>query len=80
MEAIFYHPPVRSSGAPWEGGLCPDPRDPPWGGSPRKKGSPLPGRKNAKKREKRGPNMRKMGFLGPKMAIFGHFLHIFDKK
>ena len=79
MEAIFYHPPVRSSGAPWKGGLCPDPRDPPLGGSPPKKGSPLPARKIAKKVQFWGPNMPKMGILGPKMAIFGRILTIFDK-
>ena len=76
---VFLDPPVRSSGAPCQGGLCPDPRDPPLGGSPPKKGSPLPRAFFAKKREKRGPNMPKMGFLGPKMAIFGRNLHFFDK-
>ena len=77
---FFSPPPGVSLREPSRGGPPTPPRDPPWGGSPPKKGSPLPGRKNAKKREKRGPNMRKMGFLGPKMAIFGHFLHFFDKK
>ena len=75
----FLDPPVRSSGAPWKGGLCPDPRDPPLGGSPPKKGSPLPARKIAKKVQFWGPNMPKMGILGPKMAIFGRILTIFDK-
>jgi len=75
----FLDPPVRSSGAPWKGGLCPDPRDPPLGGSPPKKGSPLPARKIAKKVQFWGPNMPKMGILGPKMAIFGRNLHFFDK-
>jgi hypothetical protein len=80
MDSIFYHPPVRSSGAPSEGGLCPDPPTPLPRGTPPKKGSPLPRAILAKKGEKRGPNMPKMGFLGGFLAIFGRFFPFFDKK
>ena len=76
---FFDTPPVRSSGAPSRGGSARTPGDPPLGGSPPKKGSPLPARKIAKKVQFWGPNMPKMGILGPKMAIFGRILTIFDK-
>ena len=39
----------------------------------------LPARKIAKTGQLWGPNMPKMGILGPKMAIFGRNLHFFDK-
>ena len=66
----FLDPPVRSSGAPWEGGLCPDPRDPPLGGSPPKKGVAPPRAKKREKTRKKGAQYAKNGVFGAKN---GHF-------
>ena len=75
----IFHTPPSALRAPSRGGSARTPGDPPLGGSPPKKGSPLPARKIAKKVQFWGPNMPKMGILGPKMAIFGRILTIFDK-
>ena len=75
----FFDTPPSALRAPSRGGSARTPGDPPLGGSPPKKGSPLPRAILAKKGEKRGPNMPEMGFLGAKMAIFGRNLHFFDK-
>jgi hypothetical protein len=79
----IFRPPRPLLRSPLRGGALPGPPDPPGDPPPPgptpKKGSPLPARKNAKKGEKRGPNMPEMGFLGAKMAIFGRNLHFFDE-
>ena len=79
----FLDPPVRSSGAPWKGGLCPDPRDPPLpGGPPEKRGRPSPGEKTRKNAKKGGPICEKWGFWGQKWPFSGEictFLTIFQK-
>jgi hypothetical protein len=73
----FFTPPGVSSGT-LEGDSVhappPRPRRPPPPGPTPKKGSPLPRAFFAKKGEKRGPNMPKMGFLGGFWGIFGGFL------
>ena len=70
----FSHPPVRPPG-PLEGGLCPDPRGPPPGGVPPKKGVAPPRAKNREKSAILGAQYAKNGHFGAKN---GHFWANFD--
>ena len=71
---FFFHPPVRPPG-PLEGGLCPDPRGPPPGGVPPKKGVAPPRAKNREKSAILGAQYAKNGHFGAKN---GHFWANFD--
>ena len=77
-EAIFHTPPSALR-APSRGGSARTPGDPPLGGSPPKKGSPLPRRISRQNSRKRGRNRAKMGFFGGFSPQKCRNLHFFDK-